>query len=51
WIFYTLSTHIFGRKLNEALAHLPQLPLSIYCENDAEWAEYDEMSQAEINLD
>ncbi len=51
WIFYTLSTHIFGRKLNEALADFPQLPLSIYCENDAEWGEYDEMSEAEINLD
>lgn len=43
WIFYTLSTHIFGRKLNEALAELPLLPLEIYCENDADWAEYAEM--------
>jgi len=43
WIFYTLSTHIFGRKLNEALSSLPLLPLNIYCENDPEWNEYQEM--------
>lgn len=48
WIFYTLSTHIFGRKLNEALADLPVLPLKIYCENDPQWEEYDEMSKAEV---
>lgn len=51
WIFYTLSTNIFGKKLNEALASLPALPLEIYAENDAEWAEYDEMSECEINID
>jgi len=51
WIFYTLSTHIFGRKLNEALSDLPLLPLSVYCENDPDWQEYDEMSEAEIKLD
>lgn len=51
WIFYTLSTHIFGRKLNEALASLPRLPLEIYCENDPDWAAYDEMAEAEIHLD
>lgn len=51
WIFYTLSTHIFGRKLNEALADFPVLPLSIYTENDPGWEEYDEMSEAEIRLD
>lgn len=51
WVFYTLSTHIFGRKLNEALAEFPVLPLSIYCENDPQWLEYKEMSEAEINLD
>lgn len=43
WVFYTLSTNIFGRKVNEALAELPLLPLQIYCENDPTWAEYDEM--------
>lgn len=51
WIFYTLSTHIFGRKLNECLADMPLLPLEIYCENDPDWAEYDEMSGAEIHVD
>jgi hypothetical protein len=51
WVFYTLSTNIFGRKLNEALSEFPVLPLSIYCENDPQWLEYKEMSEAEINLD
>lgn len=51
WIFYTTSTHIFGRKLNEALATLPILPLNIYAENDPGWEEYDEMASAEIALD
>lgn len=51
WIFYTTSTHIFGRKLNETLASFPLLPLEIYCENDPSWEAYDEMAQAEIKLD
>lgn len=51
WIFYTLSLPIFGRKLNESLADMPVLPLSISAENDPDWAEYDEMSDAEIKLD
>lgn len=51
WIFYTLSTHIFGRKLNECLSEFPVLPLEIYCENDSEWLEYKEMCEAEINMD
>lgn len=51
WVFYTLSTHIFGRKLNEALGEFPVLPLSIYCENDPEWNGYAEMQQAEIKFD
>lgn len=50
WIFYTLSTHIFGRKLNEALASMPLLPLEISCENDPDWCAYDEMAEAEIHL-
>lgn len=48
WVFYTTSTNIFGRKLNEALALLPELPLSIYAENDPEWEEYREMCRAEV---
>lgn len=51
WVFYTTSTHIFGRKLNEALADLPQLPLSISTLNDPSWAAYDEMAEARIHLD
>ena len=51
WVFYSLSTHIFGRKLNEVLAPFPLLPISIYCETDPGWEEYDEMSQAEIKMD
>lgn len=50
-VFYTTSTHIFGRKLNESLAFLPLLPITVYTENDPDWAEYDEMCQAEIKLD
>ncbi|MCM1448825.1 MAG: DUF695 domain-containing protein [Clostridiales bacterium] len=46
WIFYTLSTNIFGRKLNEALAPFDLLPISIYTENDPDWEEYDEMKAA-----
>lgn len=46
WIFYTLSTNIFQKKLNEALADLPLVPLRIYAENDPEWNEYTEMRQA-----
>ncbi|MDE6765284.1 MAG: DUF695 domain-containing protein, partial [Duncaniella sp.] len=51
WVFYSLSTHIFGKKLNEALEPFPLLPITVYCENDPQWEEYDEMSRAEINLD
>lgn len=43
WVFYTLSTNIFNKKLNQALALFPILPLSIYAENDPEWLEYAEM--------
>ncbi|MDE7153089.1 MAG: DUF695 domain-containing protein [Muribaculaceae bacterium] len=45
WVFYSTSTHIFGRKINETLSSLPTLPLSIYCENDPDWAEYAEMKE------
>lgn len=48
WVFYTLSTNIFQKKLNEALADLPLLPLVISAENDPDWAEYDEMHECEI---
>lgn len=45
WVFYTLSTHIFQKKINEALASLPLLPLSISAENDPDWEEYREMRE------
>ncbi|MDE5685151.1 MAG: DUF695 domain-containing protein [Paramuribaculum sp.] len=51
WVFYTLSTNIFGRKLNESLSDLPVLPLEITCENDSAWEAYDEMAEAEIWAD
>lgn len=51
WVFYTLSIHIFGRKLNEALADLPVLPLEISAESDPDWEEYAEMAATEINVD
>jgi hypothetical protein len=51
-VFYTLSTHIFQRKLNEALAELPLLPLQISAENDPNWDEYSEMkSLSEIQAE
>lgn len=43
WVFYTLSTNIFNKKLNQSLAPFPMLPLEIYAENDPDWLEYDEM--------
>lgn len=48
WVFYTLSTHIFQKKLNEALADLPLLPLQITAENDPNWEAYDEMLTFEV---
>lgn len=51
WIFYTVSTHIFGRKLNEALNQFELLPISIYAENDPQWNEYSEMKElTEISI-
>lgn len=48
WVFYTLSTNIFQKKLNEALEPLPTLPLQISAENDPRWEAYDEMSDFEV---
>ena len=44
-VFYTLSVHIFNKKLNQALASLPLLPLKIESENDPGWLEYQEMEE------
>lgn len=43
WVFYTLSTNIFGKKFNEALQPFELLPITIYAENDPDWEEYKEM--------
>jgi len=51
WVFYTISTNIFSKKLNEALAPFPMLPLTVYAENDPGWEEYYEMAEAEIKID
>ncbi len=48
WVFYTLSTNIFNKKLNAALEPLPLLPLQISAENDPQWEEYDEMCECEV---
>lgn len=48
WVFYTLSTHIFQKKINEALDPLPTLPLRITAENDPQWEAYDEMQEFEV---
>lgn len=48
WVFYTLSTHIFQKKLNEALKDFPLLPLQITAENDPEWLAYDEMAELAV---
>ena len=52
WVFYTLSTNIFGKKINEALQAFDLLPLTICCENDPDWNEYQEMkSLTEIHTE
>lgn len=43
WVFYATSTRIFERKINEVLAPFDLLPITIYTENDPDWAEYREM--------
>lgn len=48
WVFYTFSTESFNGFLNRSLSELPMLPLSIYAENDPEWAAYDEMLQVGV---
>lgn len=48
WVFYTLSTNIFQKKFNEALAPLPLLPLTITAENDPSWEAYAEMQEYEV---
>lgn len=42
WVFYTLSLAIFSKKINEALAPLPPLPLAFDAEEDPDWASHDD---------
>lgn len=48
WVFYTRSLHIFQRKLNSILEPFETLPLTFHAEEDAGWAEYDEMCLCEV---
>lgn len=40
WVFYTRSVRVFGERLNDALASMDALPISIYTEKDPDWEEY-----------
>lgn len=51
WVFYTVSTNLFQKKLNEALAPFPLLPLQITAENDHDWLAYAEMAELEVQGD
>lgn len=42
WVFQTLSLGIFNKKINEALAGLPLLPLEFEAEEDPSWELYTE---------
>lgn len=42
WVFQTLSLGIFNKKLNEALAPFPLLPLRFDAEEDPDWDGYKE---------
>lgn len=44
-VFYTLSLHIFSKKINEALASLPPLPLEFEAEDDPEWEAYNSFEE------
>ena len=44
-VFYTRTSRVFGERLNEALANLPQLPITLYVEIDSDWNEYLEMCE------
>lgn len=43
WVFYTRAVHVFGERLNEALAPFDTLPITIYTERDEAWEEYLDM--------
>lgn len=45
FVFYTRTSHVFGERLNNALAPFETLPISIYVEKDPDWNEYREMCE------
>ncbi len=42
WVFQTSSLGIFNKKINQALASMPVLPLEFEAEEDPEWEVYAE---------
>lgn len=46
-VFYTRTSHVFGERLNEALAPFELLPIELYVEIDKDWNEYNEMLEAQ----
>lgn len=42
WVFQTSSLGIFNKKINQALADLPLLPLEFDAEEDPDWELYTE---------
>ena len=42
WVFQTSSLGIFNKKINQALADLPLLPLEFEAEEDPDWEIYSE---------
>jgi len=42
WVFQTSSLGIFNKKINQALASLPLLPLEFNAEEDSDWETYSE---------
>ena len=42
WVFQTSSLGIFNKKINQALAALPLLPLEFEAEEDPDWEIYSE---------
>jgi hypothetical protein len=46
WVYYARSQQAFMDTLNEALKHLPPLPIQIDLWKDAQWKRYDEFRRA-----
>ena len=50
-VFYARTSRVFGERLNEALAELPQLPITLYVEIDPDWNEYQELCEIKQFID